>query len=455
MSLSRYLVPSICASIIFGAVLFSLLSSTEDTILAPFAEEKVSVEGVIVRDPDIREQMIRLTVRPEIINDTTVSHSKNIIVSIDRFTTVAYGDRVHANGTLKAPQSFETDSERTFNYPKYLWAHGVSYELPFAHVETVGGNQGNSVVAFLLSVKHTLIIGLERAFPEPYAALSEGLLLGEKQSLGDKLYDAFRKAGVVHIIVLSGYNVSIVIESVLFLSLLFLPRLAGFGVAGVFVLAFAVMTGGSETTIRATIMAFLMMVARILRRPAAALRGLMIAAAVMALVNPFVVLYDLSFQLSVLATFGLILFADGIAQFLTFLPKKFGLREVVATTLAAQVAVLPLLVLSIGAVSLVFLPANALILAPIPLAMLLSFLAALVSLALPSLGAFLAFPAYIILAYIITLAQFFGTLPFSIIEIPPAWTWAVLGSILLVYGIIFWFLLKKRTVLKSPRRLGS
>jgi competence protein ComEC len=247
-----------------------------------FQNTPVIVEGVVVRDPDIREKIIRLIVRPSTVNGNEVAGSKNIIVSVDRFTKISYGDRIAAEGKLRAPEAFETDSGRTFNYPKFLWAHGVSHELPFAEANVISRGEGNPIVSGLLAVKHVLIRGIERALPEPYAALAEGLLLGEKQSLGDTLTQAFRKAGVVHIIVLSGYNVALVIESVLFVSLYVLPRLLGYAVAAVFVVLFAVMTGGSETTIRATIMALLMMVARVLRRPALALRGLFVAAAVMA-----------------------------------------------------------------------------------------------------------------------------------------------------------------------------
>ena len=455
MNRTAHLVPILAVVIIVGAAVYSLAAPTKDSVLAPFVGEQVTVEGTVVRDPDVREKTTRLTVRPESVNGEAIAGSKNIIVSVDRFTHVAYGDRIEAIATLEAPESFETDSGRTFDYPKYLWAHGVSYELPFAHITVGESGHGNPIVSELLFIKHGLITGLERALPEPYAALSEGLLLGEKQSLGDKLYDAFRRAGVVHIIVLSGYNVSVLIESVLFISLRFLPRLAGYGIAGLFVVAFTIMTGASETTIRAAIMALLMMVARVLRRPASALRGLLIAAAVMALFNPFVVLYDLSFQLSILATLGLILFSDAIAKRLPFIPEKFGFREIMSTTLATQITVLPLLILSVGAVSLVFLPANALILTPIPLAMLLSFFAALVALMVPALATIAAFPAYLILAYVITLASFFGTLPFSIIEIPPELTGIVLGVIVLVYAGVVAHLLRKRIVSQRHPSSGS
>ena len=440
----RFSVPVLAILILIGAAVFSLVTPTTDAVLEPFADEQVVVEGRVVRDPDVRDKTIRLTVKPALVNGDVIEGSKHVVVSVDRFAEVSYGDVIMAQGTLRSPEPFETDTGRTFNYPNYLWAHGVSYTLPFGDVTVLQRGNGNSIVALLLSIKHALISGIERALPEPYAALAEGLLLGEKQSLGDKLYDAFIASGVVHIIVLSGYNVALVINSVLYISLRVLPRMAGYALAAIFVVGFAILTGGSETTIRATIMALLMMVARVLNRPAAALRGLLIAAAIMALTNPFLVLYDLSFQLSVLATFGLIIFSDGIARRMQFIPARFGFREIIATTLATQITVLPLLILSIGAVSLVFLPANALILPLVPLAMLLSFIAALLVLVIPAVALPFSFAAYTVLAFIILVAEFFGTVPFALITIPPGLTWAVLGTLLLVYaGVFLWFLKKK------------
>ena len=442
-------IPVFSIIVLVGAALYSLTVPIVDPVLETFAGGRVSVEGVVVRDLDIRDTTIRLTVKPRFINGKEIEGSKNIIVVANRFTNVSYGDRIRAEGNLKAPQSFETDTGRVFNYPNYLWAHGVSHTISFADVEVLEEGEGNRIVSFLLGIKHALIRGIEASLPEPYAALGEGLLLGEKQSLGDRLYDAFVRSGVVHIIVLSGYNVALVINSVLYIALRVLPRLAGYALAAFFVIGFAILTGGSETTIRATIMALLMMVARVLNRPAAALRGLLIAAAAMALYNPFLVLYDLSFQLSVLATFGLIVFSDPIAKRMKFIPEKFGFREIIATTLATQITVLPLLIFSIGAVSLVFLPANALVLPAVPIAMLLSFIAALVALVLlPTLSTIVAFPAYAVLAYIISVSEFFGTLPFAQLKIPPNAMWMVLVlifSIYLFFGVRF---LKKRIFLK-------
>lgn len=453
----RNLVPAVSLAAIVGAALYSLVAPTENVALIPFEGSRAVVEGTVVRDRDVRDLSVRLTVRPEFVNGTPVSDGKNILISANRFSSAEYGDRVRAVGTLQAPEPFETDSGRTFNYPRYLFAHGISHAVPFAEVEVIRHREGNKLVAFLLSIKHALTTGLSRALPEPSSALAEGLIVGEKQSLGDKLYQAFIASGVVHIIVLSGYNVALVINSVLFISLRILPRLMGYAVAAIFVVGFAIMTGGSETTIRATIMALLMMTARVFRRPAAALRGLLLAAAAMAIINPFLVLYDLSFQLSVLATLGLILFSDTLAARIPFVPKALGLREIVATTLATQITVLPLLVLSVGTVSLVFLPANALILPAVPLAMFLSFVAALTALLSPSLAAFAGFPAYLMLSGIIIVAEFFGTLPFALFPVPKSALWPALALLAPLYGFFFWRFLRRGSVTQKnlPARAGA
>jgi competence protein ComEC len=314
---------------------------------------KVALTGVIVADPDIRETSAHLTLEVSKISPSGSSASSataiiydsgrktRVLVFADRFTDVAYGDEVVVEGKLKKPEAFETDSNRTFDYPHYLLAHGITHQVSFPHITVLSHDNGNPVVASLISLKHFLLSGMQKALPEPESALLAGLLLGEKQSLGEKITESFRNAGVVHIIVLSGYNVALVINAVLFIAQSFLPRLAALSTAGVAIVAFAIMTGASETTIRASIMALIVLLARFLHRPTDGIRILLIAAAGMALFNPYLVLFDLSYQLSILATLGLILFSDKIAKRIPAIPETLGLREIVSTTIATQITVLP------------------------------------------------------------------------------------------------------------------
>ena len=439
--LYRNIVPIICVVAILGAALWSLLAPAPKTPELDAALGRAKIEGIVIRDPDKREQTVRLTISLEKLNGALMHQSARILISADRFADVAYGDRIIASGILKRPESFETDTGRTFNYPQYLRAHAVTHEMSFPALEVIGHGEGNAAIGSLLSVKHALIRGIEKALPEPESALLAGLLLGEKQSLGDTITQAFRNAGVVHIIVLSGYNVALVIWFVLLVFSRMFSRTMAHVLGALVAVAFAVMTGLSETAIRATIMALIMMLATVLHRPKAALRALLIAAAAMALWNPYLVLYDLSFQLSVVATLGLILFSDGIAKKLPFIPnyKYLPFREIAGSTLATQITVLPLLILSIGAVSFVFLPANLLVLPAVPLAMFFGFFAACVALVSGMFAFPIAAVAYGILSYIIHVSVWLGSLPFSSVQVPAGWTGALLGILALCYGVGFLF----------------
>lgn len=368
-----------------------------------------------------------------------------LLVFDNRHSEVEYGDRIRVAGEISIPEVFETDTGRVFDYRKSLLADRISHIMLARETELLEKGEGSAILSYLYSIKHRLIAGINDVLPEPESALLLGLLLGEKQSLGEDITSAMRNAGVVHIIVLSGYNVSLVIQAVTHVAFYVFPRAYAFIIAAVFVVGFAFMAGLSETTLRATLMALLMMLATVLNRPKAALNGLLFAASAMALVNPYVVLYDLSFQLSVLATLGLILFTKTIAIRLSFITDWLKLREIVATTIATQITVLPLLIYSIGAVSLVFIPANIFILPVVPSAMLVGFVAAIAGMFSYALAFPIATVAYAILTYIISASVFFGELPLSAYVVPEKYIGHALLTLIVFYALVITFF--KRTAL--------
>lgn len=405
---SQYSVHVVSLFVIATAALYSILAPQVQTPeLDSAVGERVTIVGTVVREPDVRETFIQLTTETEV---------GAVLVRTDRFTRVSYGDVVRATGKIQKPEAFETDTGRTFNYPMYLYAHGVTHVMSFADVTVEESGKGNWLVARLLALKHWFMGGIEKALPEPESALLAGLLLGEKRGLGEDVTESFRRAGVIHIIVLSGYNVALVINTVREGLQHVLPRNIALGSAGVVALLFMLMTGASETAVRATLMALVVLLAKALYRPADGLRILLVVAAGMAVWNPYLVLFDLSYQLSVLATLGLVTLSHHFIPYLVWLRSK-SLIEIVSTTLATQVAVLPLLVLSIGQVSLVSLVANILILLPIPYAMLLGFFAALVAQVSTALAFPLSAVTYGILHYIIRVSEFLGSLPYAAVNL--------------------------------------
>jgi competence protein ComEC len=177
-------------------------------------------------------------------------------------------------------------------------------------------------------------------------------------------------------------------------------------------------------------------VAKMLGRDYSAPRALLLAGFVMLLENPKILVFDPSFQLSFLATLALIYVVPIVEKFLKFIPDNLTLRTTIATTLSTQLTVLPLLVYSMGNISLVSLPANVLVLLIIPYTMLLGFLATTISYISGVLALPLAYLAHLLLAWIIFISSFFGNMKFASLTVPVMPFWLVLIAYLALFGVI-------------------
>lgn len=371
------------------------------------------LEGKIVADPDMREETQRLALLVRVEGETA-----KVLVVAPRFPAVQYGETVRAEGTLARPEPFATDAGRTFAYDHFLEKDGIQVLLENASVEVIGKRSGgmDTVRGFFFDLKRAGIDALARALPEPEASLAAGLVLGGKQGLGDELLDDFIVAGLVHIVVLSGYNVMIVAEAVL-RAFAFLRKRYAAVAAGAVIAAFVLTAGAGAASIRAGIMAGIALFARATGKRYDALRALLFAGALMLLGNPLLLLYDPGFQLSFIATLGLIFGTPVIAARLSFVRSGL-LRELLASTVAAQLSVLPLLLYQNGLFSLVALPANVLVLPVVPLAMAASAAAGFAGFLAPALAPYAGLPAYALLALIIGVVEHAASLPLAAVQVP-------------------------------------
>lgn len=391
----------------------------------------VELEGVVVAEPDIRETTQRIVIKTKKDGETA-----RILVVAQKYPAVSYGETVRATGTLAAPEPFDTGGGRTFAYDRFLAKDEVFAVLEQSEVEVTAPREGAySVRGILSDIKTGGIDALTKALPEPHASLAAGLLLGGKQGLGEELLDDFIRSGLVHIVVLSGYNVMIVAEFVL-RGVRLVSRRYAVIVSVLTIGVFVVMAGAGAASIRAGLMAGIALFARSTGRVYDAARALCIAGAAMLLLNPLVLPYDPGFQLSFLATLGLIFGAPIVERWLAFVRSAF-LREICAATIAAQIFVLPLLLYQSGLLSLASLPANIAVLPFVPLAMLLSFVALIGGAIAPPLAPVIGFPAYLSLSYIIMAAQTASALPFGALTLPAFPFALVLASyVALAYAVV-------------------
>lgn len=404
--------------------------------LSSVLEKKVGtsqlLEGVVAAEPNDTENGQRATIRLM----EKGARSQRVLVNADYYPRLAYGDLVSVTGLLKKPKIIESDTGRDFDYPAYLEKDRIYYTMSATHLEIKSHNNGSLLITKLITIKRAFVQKLELMIPKPESGLVAGYLVEGKQSLSKSLQEEFKIAGVIHTVALSGYNVTIIVQAVMSI-LSFLPfSLQLAGGAGAIVL-FTLMTGASSTVVRAALMSLVAIFANAGDRTYNVSRALMFAAFGMVLWNPMTLVFDPSFQLSFLATLGLIYLSPILGPKLTWIPERFKLREIITSTLSAQLAVLPFILYSTNSLSIVALPTNILMLPEIPLTMLMGTLTAGTAFISKYVAQPFGWATYFLLHVELLIVHFFSHLPYAAVTVPfPLWL-VVLVYIISILGLLY------------------
>lgn len=372
--------------------------------------DKVEIAGLIDEEPQKRENTQQFVINIK-------EYDTRVLVNTSLSNELFYGDVLQVSGVLKKPENFITDNGKVFDYVNYLKKDGIFYTVSFAEVEKLAENQGNKIKGMLFDFKNSFMEKIERVVPRPESLLLGGLILGERESFPKEMQKSFVDTGTIHIVALSGYNVSIIADWIIkFFH--FLPQVFALWTGIFAVILFVIMTGANATAVRAGIMAILALLARSTGRTYDVFRALVLAGVLMIFFNPFVLVYDVSFQLSFIATIAVIFVGPSFHKYFMWVTKKFELRDILATTVAAYIFVLPFILYKMGNLSLVAIPANFLILPFIPLVMIFGFLTGFSGF----LSYFLSFPfgyiSYLILHYQLFVIDFFARFSFVSFSVP-------------------------------------
>jgi competence protein ComEC len=398
----------LCISL--GLFRFYFYNKNIPTFLENKIEQKIELTGIISDDVDMRDYNQKLLVTVQ--NPEDKKQDLKILLTTDFEQTFNYGDEIKFYGILEKAENFVTDQEKTFDYINYLKKDNILYLINYPKINILENKQASFIKANLFKIKSSFVKKINALIPSPENLLMNGLILGEKSSFDQNLRNSFVNTGTIHIVALSGYNVTIIAEWIMQL-FKFLPYGIGIWFGIVAIILFVIMSGAGATALRAGIMAVLMLFARATGRNYDVARALILAAVVMTFLNPMILYYDISFQLSFIATVAVIYFTPKIEKYFYWITENFGLRDIVTVTTAAYIFVLPFILYKMGNLSVVALPTNILVLPFIPFTMLLGFLSGIFSFIWYLLAAPFGYIAYFLLHYELFIIKFFGSLPFA------------------------------------------
>lgn len=262
--------------------------------------------------------------------------------------------------------------------------------------------------SLLNKLTRNLSAGMQNALPEPLASFSLGLLIGQRSNLPQGILDQLTAVGLIHIVAVSGYNVTILARAAARIKLRskYQQLVLSLALVGLFILV----TGFSASIVRASIISVLSLWAWFYGRRVKPLVLIAFTAALTGLINPFYVWGDMSWYLSFLAFFGILIIAPIVSgRFFKKQPKLIW--TVILETLSAELMTLPLIMLVFGQLSLVALMANVLVVPLIPAAMLLSAVAMTAGAVIPQLAGWFAWPASLLLTYMLDTVHLLASIP--------------------------------------------
>ena len=395
--------------------------------------ELTSVAGKVITEPRLNaSQKIKFQLKAQAVNNKQVSGKLYVSVPLLQGTRINLGEEIKLRGILYQPQAAVTSGG--FDFKAYLARQGIFAGMQ--GLEVISDDDGEPTWGWW-KLRRRIVRSHLKGLGSPVGQLVSSMVLGRKAvDLPVDIRDRFIEAGLAHVLAASGFHVSLLLGLILKLTgrLAAKPRL----IIGVSTLTvYLGLTGLQASVLRACLMGCAVLIAMTLETKVKPLGSLLLVATIILLFNPLLI-SDLGFQLSFLATFGLIVTMPALQAKLDWLPPTIA--TLVAVPLAATVWVLPLLCYEFNIFATYSIIVNVFC---TPLIMVISLggmISAMIGLILPTAGSAIAWLLLYPTRLLITVINFITNLPGSSLAIGQI----SFGILLTVYGLLLLVWLNKQ-----------
>jgi competence protein ComEC len=417
-------------------------------------QQEVVLFGNVCAEPDVRDTITKLVICDiELVGSQQNFANGKILVNVKKYPEYRYGDKVEIAGKLELPAFFE-NSENSFDYRKYLAKDGIYATMYYSKVKLCkeAGAEANILTSLsrrcfaqILDFKGKLRQVIYQNLSPPHSLILGSIILGDKKRISDEMKEKLNITGTRHITCISGMHIIILSGMLMRLWLAIgLWRNQAFYLTIIPLIFFIIMVGAPASAIRAGIMAGMILFAQKIERLRSADRAIVFAAVVILFFNPLLLSSDIGFQLSFLASIGIIYLNPITQDFYqqSKLKKYFQLTvgslkstwDIVFMSLSAQIFTLPILIYNFGYVSLVVIFTNILIIPILPFIFGMGFLFIFSGVFCGLLAWLLSLPCWLLLSYIIIVIEKFSNVPFASCNLNIHWI--VIPAFYIILGII-------------------
>lgn len=347
-----------------------------------------------------------------------------VTVPLLQATGLYPGDNLAITGALYKPQP--PSNPGAFNFQAYLAQQGCFAGLRGRYISH---DDSQPPPWGLWQIRQRIARAQAKSLGVPEGSLLSAMVLGRLAvDLPYDIRDIFVQVGLAHILAASGFQVSFLLGVILAITQKFSPSVR-FTLGGLTLLIYLGLTGISPSVVRATLMGLAVLISLLTKRQTRPLNILLLVAVILLIVNP-VWIWDLGFQLSFLATLGLMVTVTPMMNFFNWMPPLFA--SLIAVPLAVTIWTLPLQIYIFKALSPYSIPVNIFSTPLISIITLGGMISALVALFLPDFGTFIAQLFHIPIQGLIKIAEYFSQLPGNAIAIGNI----SLVQLIILYGLI-------------------
>ena len=399
--------------------------------LAP--QKNILLEGLIIDEAKVDDNKITLNFKEIEDNKTGLSI---ITIYSDKKLDLSYGDKIRLTGNLDFPPDAPNPDE--FSYKKYLERKGIFTLVTVNNdnnLEVLEKETLKDFKYYIIKTKKKVLSVFYKNMPKESADFVSSLVFGSKSvHVSKNIQQDFTNTGLAHVLAASGMQVTLIMATgLLIISWIRINQILGLILIAFSILFYMAITDFPPSILRAGLINLVLLYAFFKKETVDSLKVLFFIAIGLLFYDPLLI-HDIGFHFSILASFSLIYASPILAKKMTMIP--YFLSAIISMIVATQLFVLPIQIYYFSQFSLLFLPANLISALFVDLLTYFSIITITIGLIIPFIAVFLGKILYFLITIFLFIVEKLADNPYSLFSLEKPSVY----SVILIYAVIFIFI---------------
>lgn len=434
-------------------VVFAIISNTIVNIkndkfnyIYKLNSKEIIIKGFITNPPEEKNYTFSTELKVDSINGVKQQNT-NLIVYIKKlnYTELKYGDYIEFTGVYEMPET--SRNYGGFSYREYLKSKNI-YGIVNVNskIDIRKDKKYNKLLIYINNLKEKITYKIQDNLAKREAGLLIGIILGDKQYIGEDIINNFKLSNLSHMLAVSGAHTTCFILGISFILKGTSKRITNIIII-IFLVFFMALVGFTPSVVRASIMGIILVCSKLFYRKPNIAISISFSLLLILMCNPFSI-NDIGLQLSFCGTLGIILFNRKLQRILKINKKKSFIKtkilNLVSVSISAQILIMPIMILNFNTISFIFLLSNVLATPIFTIIVILGFVSIVISFVFNPISKFIFYILSIFIKVLISICDVISVIPFCNILVTTPSMFRILLYYIFVLMINYIYILKNK-----------